>query len=201
VTTVNWAGYATAGAPGAFRQVSASWSQPSVTCATGENSHASFWVGLDGYNSRTVEQIGTDSDCVNGSPSYYAWYELYPKKVVLVSPGVTAGQTINASVSVANGTFTLTLNGTSFTQVSRRAALSSAEVIVEAPSSNHGPSGTLSLAHFTPPISFSAAAVNAGKLSSVSPDEVVMATGTTVKAQPSPLGGDGQSFTVTWEHG
>jgi hypothetical protein len=42
--------------------------------------------------------------------------------------------------------------------------------------------------------------VNTGTLASVNPDQVVMATGTTVKAQPSPLGGDGESFTVTWEH-
>jgi hypothetical protein len=199
VTTPNWAGYAVARAAGAFHRISASWSQPSVTCSSGENTAASFWVGLDGYNSRTVEQIGTDSDCVNGSPRYYAWYELYPKKVTLVSL-LTAGQTIDASVSVANGTFTLTLNGTPFTQVSRRATLSSAEVIVEAPSSNHGPSGTLSLAHFAP-VSFSAADVNSGTLASFNPDEVIMATGAAVNALPSSLGGDGASFVVTWKHG
>ena len=43
------------------------------------HTYAAFWVGLDGYTSKSVEQLGTDSDCTNvNSPSYYAWYEMYP---------------------------------------------------------------------------------------------------------------------------
>ena len=43
---------------------------------------SAFWVGLDGYSSTSVEQLGTDSDCVSGKPSYYAWYEMYPNPSV-----------------------------------------------------------------------------------------------------------------------
>jgi len=32
----------------------------------------------DTFNSTSVEQLGTDSDCDSGTPSYYAWYEMYP---------------------------------------------------------------------------------------------------------------------------
>jgi hypothetical protein len=76
----NWAGYAAAGAAGRFTSVSASWTQPTATCSTGSQ-YAAFWVGLDGYTSQTVEQIGTEADCSGpnpATPQYYTWYEVYP---------------------------------------------------------------------------------------------------------------------------
>ena len=57
--SANWSGYAAAGR--AFRSVSASWTQPAARCRHGA-AYASFWVGLDGYRSRSVEQIGTDAE-------------------------------------------------------------------------------------------------------------------------------------------
>lgn len=89
----NWSGYAVTGSKGSVTDVTASWIVPPATCsraltATGQNDtggYASFWVGIDGWNSNTVEQIGTDSDCAtpSGSPSanptYYAWFEFYPQ--------------------------------------------------------------------------------------------------------------------------
>jgi hypothetical protein len=75
--------------------------------------------------------------------------------------------------------------------------LSSAEVIAEAPSSNHGPKGTLGLANFGS-VGFSNATVNGAPLANVNPDEITMQQGSTVKAQPSTLKSD--SFSVTWEH-
>src|SRR6185369_1208757 len=47
-TSTNWAGYAVAGSR--YTSVSASWTQPAVSC-TSTNTWSSFWVGLDGYNS------------------------------------------------------------------------------------------------------------------------------------------------------
>lgn len=199
-TSTNWSGYAATGS--GYHSVSASWTQPAVTCAAGETSYSSFWVGLDGATSRTVEQTGTDSDCVNGTPTYYAWYEMYPKLGGRLAIPVSAGDTISASVTATpNGSFTLTLtvNGTPQTVTGRNphAALSSAEVIVEAPSSNHGPSGALGLADFGT-VSFSGATVDGATLSAANPQEITMVSGSTVKAQPSPL--KNGSFSVTWEH-
>jgi hypothetical protein len=199
-TSTNWSGYAATGST--YHSVSASWTQPAVTCAAGETSYASFWVGLDGYTSRTVEQTGTASDCVNGTPTYYAWYEMYPKLFGRLAIPVSAGDTVSASVTAGpNGSFTLTLsvNGSSQTVTgsNRHAALSSAEVITEAPSSNHGPFGTLGLADFGT-VSFSGATVDSAALSAANPTEITMVSGSTVKAQPSALN-DG-SFSVTWEH-
>ena len=85
-TSSNWGGYVIAPATGnsatsvSVTSVSGSWTVPKVTCGKGSSTeYASFWVGIDGWDSSTVEQTGTDSDCSNGKPSYYAWYEFYPE--------------------------------------------------------------------------------------------------------------------------
>ncbi len=198
-----WAGYAAGGAAGTFTNVGASWSQPAVSCAAGETSYSSFWVGLDGYNSRTVEQIGTDSDCINGTPTYYAWYELYPKRTVLIG-SIASSDSITASVSYASGRFTLALSdpasSLAFSTTVRvaSAARSSAEVIAEAPSSNHGPRGALGLADFGT-INFGGAAVNGGTLASAAPDELIMEKSGIVEATPADSLSGG-AFAVTWEH-
>jgi Peptidase A4 family len=200
-TSANWAGYVAAG--GTYNSVSATWTEPTVTCAAGETSFSSFWVGLDGSTSRTVEQIGTGADCRNGTATYYAWYELYPKQSGQLSLSVAPGDTVAASVTAGpSGSFTLTLSvngGTpqTITATNRHAALASAEVITEAPSSNHGPHGTLPLADFDT-VGFSNAMVNGAPLAQASPQEITMQQGSTVKAQPSPLGSD--SFSVDWKH-
>jgi len=67
VQSTNWSGYAATGANGAFSSVSASWTEPAATCTSNRRrtaQYAAFWVGLDGYSSGSVEQTGTDSDCV-----------------------------------------------------------------------------------------------------------------------------------------
>jgi hypothetical protein len=201
-SSLNWAGYAATG--GTYHTVQASWKQPSVTCAPGESSYSSFWVGLDGYNSRTVEQIGTSADCNNGTPTYYAWYELYPKLSGQLPITIAPGQSITAKVSTTgNGVFTVSLsvNGgapQTITGKVANASLSSAEVITEAPSSNHSPSGTLPLADFGG-VSFSGATVDGSALASSNSQEITMVLPDgTVKAQPSTVSNG--SFSVTWKH-
>ena len=60
-TSTNWSGYA--GTTGRYTSVSASWTQPAGVCSRGDQ-YAAFWVGLDGYTSSTVEQTGSEVDCV-----------------------------------------------------------------------------------------------------------------------------------------
>src|SRR5437588_1830204 len=105
-TSTNWSGYAVTGS--GATHVIGSWTQPAVTCAAGENSWSSPWVGIDGDTSNTVEQIGTDSDCRNGTPSYYAWFEMYPKGLVTVSVAVRPGDSFTGDVTASScGTFSL----------------------------------------------------------------------------------------------
>ena len=197
--STNWSGYAVSGF-GQYTSVLASWTQPAVDCGMTPNAYSSFWVGLDGDTSSTVEQIGTDSDCINGTPTYYAWYELYPKgSAQLVT--LAANASIDASVTTdSNGTFTLTItvNGvpTAVSGKVKHASLASAEVIAEAPSSNHGPNGELGLANFGT-VSFTGATVDDAALGGQSPDQITMVQGGTTLAQPSAIsGGD---FSIDWK--
>jgi hypothetical protein len=117
-TSTNWAGYAVTGAPGSVTDVKASWIVPAVDCTKtsgdGPNVYASFWTGIDGWASNTVEQIGTDSDCetpqgVANVATYYAWFEFYPAGAYYIgNPNstppfqnntVTAGDYMTAEVS------------------------------------------------------------------------------------------------------
>jgi hypothetical protein len=69
--------------------VSTTFTQPAVKCSSGDQ-YSSFWVGLDGYSSDSVEQTGTEADCVGKTAEYSAWYELYPAYPVTYSNTVKA---------------------------------------------------------------------------------------------------------------
>jgi hypothetical protein len=160
VQSTNWSGYAIQAKAGAVTYVAGSWTVPSVGAVRGASA---AWVGIDGWRSTTVEQIGTESDYVNGQAQYYAWYEMYPSvsRIITTTPTsntpmpVSPGDSITASVQYAAATgFTLTINDSSWAQpfsiaISKHAAAaqrSSAEWVVEAPSTYH----ILHLADFSP---------------------------------------------------
>src|SRR5262249_8021720 len=152
-TSVNWSGYALAGAPGSFVSVAASWVQPSVTCGA-QNAYSAYWVGLDGDTTSTVEQLGTEADCIGGVAQYSSWDEMYPHLSYAATVVVAPGHTYHASVvSLGAGNFQLSLQdlttrAPAFTTVQKltQAKLASAEAIVEAPSGG----GVLPLANFKP---------------------------------------------------
>ena len=198
-TSSNWSGYAVTGSR--FTSVFGSWTEPKVSCAG--TAYSSFWVGLDGDTSSTVEQTGTDADCSGSTAQYYAWYEMYPKFPVNLPQPVSPGDKMSASVTTdGRGNFVLTISDTTqgwtnqTTAKLKNAKLASAEVIAEAPS---GSGGVLPLANFGT-VSFSGAKANGATLSSSTPnlDEITMASGPTVKAQPSSISNGG--FSVAWKH-
>src|SRR2546429_5548491 len=210
-TSTNWSGYAVTGASGSVSDAKGSWTVPAIhgTCP-GTNQYSSFWVGIDGFSSGTVEQTGTDSDCQNGAPTYYAWYEFYPHPSFLIS-GLTIrpGDHISAEASFNGRSFTVTITDTStghsFSTSAKvhSAQRSSAEWIAEAPSSS---GGILPLADFGT-VSFSSCTATVGKAtraigsfgSSVQVITMVSNSGA-IKAQPSSLSGtNGDSFSVTWK--
>jgi hypothetical protein len=199
-TSENWSGYAATG--GQFTSVSAAWTQPAVTC-TAQDTFSSFWVGLDGDGTQTVEQTGTEADCASGTAAYSGWYEMFPANPVNYSNPVQPGDAMSASVTTSgNGTFTLTLTDQTqgwnqvTTQTSASAQLGSAEVIAEAPSSS---SGVLPLSNFGT-VNFTAATANGtpiGNSASLSELTMVSAGGAT-EATPSALTG-GNAFSVAWD--
>src|SRR6202023_2516065 len=92
----NWSGYAAT--TGTYTSVSASWTEPSGICSRGSQ-YSSFWVGLDGYSSGSVEQTGSDTDCPGGRAVYYPWYEMYPNPSFSYTNTVRPGDHFNASVT------------------------------------------------------------------------------------------------------
>ena len=173
----NWSGYAATGGNGAFTSVSASWTEPAATCNDGGNEYAAFWVGLDGFNSSSVEQTGADSDCSGGSPSYYGWFEMYPANPVYFNDPVSPGDSMSASVTFSGtDTYTLVLTdqsqGWTETETEHESGLanSSAEVITEAPSSQSGP---LPLADFGT-INYSASSANGQSMAAQNPTQIIM---------------------------
>jgi Peptidase A4 family len=163
-TSPNWAGYAVAGKGVTFPDVVGSWTQPAVQCPTNAATESAFWVGIDGYvkTSKTVEQIGTHADCdkakksKTGVPTYEAWWEMYPAPPTLIPDTVHAGDSMTAEVSAAGSSFTLTLTDNSapawsfsITESSSSAQQSSAEWIVESPTSKLANFGSVTFSGLT----------------------------------------------------
>jgi hypothetical protein len=197
-TSTNWSGYAASG--GTYSSVSATWVQPAVTCSSG-NQYSSFWVGLDGYNSNSVEQTGTDSDCSGSTPQYYGWYEMYPHPSYSFGSSISPGDTISASVTFSGTrSYELTLAdetkgwSTSTTKKLSHAARSSAEVIIEAPYSG----GILPLANLGT-VNFSNSLVDGSAIGTYSPTSIAMVNNSGQnKDTVSSLSG-GEDFSATWE--
>jgi Peptidase A4 family len=200
MTSQNWAGYAAAGNPGTFTSVSASWTEPAVTC-TAASTFASFWAGLDGDGTTTVEQTGTEADCAAGATSYQGWFEMFPASPVFYDNPVMPGDAISASVVAhGGGAFTLTLKDSTqgwtrtTNQTSGTAQLGSAEVITEAPSDQT----VLPLSNFGT-VNFTDATADDSAIGNENPSALTMVSADDVtEAAPSALTG-GNAFAVTWD--
>jgi hypothetical protein len=157
VGSFNWSGFADVeGGANTVSKVSGQWVIPFVQCPSGlyrnQDAFIAQWVGIDGFTSPTVEQLGTGTQCFEGVTYYYVWYEMFPAG--MVEEGTVAcinnnvdcpqpGDFISASVTVtAGGNYTLSL--TDFTHPEESFSVnaacapsvcldSSAEWIVERP--------------------------------------------------------------------
>ncbi len=218
-TSTNWSGYAVTGPAGSVTDAKGSWTVPAIvgSCPS-SNQYSSFWVGIDGFSSSTVEQTGTDSDCQNGTPTYYAWYEFYPHPLFIIN-GLTVrpGDTVSAEAKYAGGRFTVTITdvtkGQSFSKSAKVASAqrSSAEWIAEAPSSS---GGVLPLADFGTAkfgldntgqantnyatVSGTTAAIGSFGTNVQTITMVSNSGSHATKASPSNLSSDGTSFSVAW---
>jgi hypothetical protein len=214
VASSNWSGYAVKGS--SFTSVEGSWIVPTVKCSSGYQ-YASFWVGIDGYSSGSVEQTGTDSDCSGGKPHYYAWYEFYPyRSYTFPSLDIKPGDLMSAKVVYNGSEFTIAIRDVTTGRTSSKSATlpgakrSSAEWIAEAPCCT-GRGGILPLADFgtvllggdstgvtgTNKAADSSTSGPIGAFSTI--EEITMEKRQAGKeAIPSGLSGDGTSFSVTW---
>jgi hypothetical protein len=217
--STNWSGYAVTASAGSVTSAVGSWTVPAVTGQT--TGYAACWVGIDGFSSSTVEQTGTLSYTSGGKAYYDAWYEFYPAGMVELSGAVKPGDIVSATVtctSTTASTFTVSIidqtqgwTYTSPTPVTVSGAKeSSAEWIVEAPSSTFG---VLPLANFgTADLGFDSTGVSGtcyatvtgvgsepiGSFPSASIQTITMVSSRgATEATPSSLSSDRTSFTVT----
>lgn len=209
VTSSNWSGYAVQ-APSSFTEVQGSWTEPAVTCPA-KATYSAFWVGIDGYKDATVEQTGTEADCIGGTARYSAWYEMYPKSPVTFRTTVAPGDVMNAQVTRSGKTFTLKITDSTqgwtrkVNASSAAAKSSSAEWIAEAPCCTRL-GAPLPLSNFGSVAFTSAEAASGGTAEPVSaftadngPHEISMTKNKKVIAQPSALTAGGTSFSVTYK--
>jgi hypothetical protein len=222
----NWAGYAVHRAGVSYRIVQGSWRQPSVACTRGVQTYSSYWVGLGGYSeaARALEQIGTEVDCSRtGRMLTSAWYELVPGPSKPIRLRVHSGDVMTASVTVNRKRVSLSLydvtrtHGFTKTLTASSIDVSSAEWIVEAPSSCAGDNAcqTLPLANFgtvefSPALAMSTSGQAGGISDSVwrstkiklVPDARRFALASAVTAvggaTPSALAANGSSFKVSY---
>ncbi len=217
VSSNNWSGYVaednfTTPTTDSVTSVSGSWIVPEIV-PTCDDNYSAYWVGIDGFTSSTVEQIGTEHDYIGGALQYYAWFEMFPGPSFLISGfPVNPGDLINASVVYAgSNVFTLSITNetqsVSFTVPSSETTMAgtqrnSAEWIVEAPFL----SSILPLADFvTASVRNGTATINGITApinnSNWQNESITMVTTTDVpKATPSAIGLDNESFFVVWEH-
>jgi hypothetical protein len=215
--STNWAGYVATGST--FTRITGTWVQPAVSCKLFQSTYSADWVGLDGYSSKTVEQLGSEAQCgLFENTTYYAWTELYPAgEVELPASGypISPGDTLTATVlsnSTTSYVFSMTDSGSAHhwsysTPLTTTTAdsLDSAEWIAEAPET----CGLLgcsisSLANFGT-VGFSGASATAGGTAapiSAYPDTqlTMINSSKVVRATTSALSPDGGAFSVTWSH-
>lgn len=216
-TSTNWSGYVAASnfnnpVRGSVTGAYGSWIVPSII-PSGRNTYSAIWVGIDGYNSPTVEQIGTAHDYINGTRYHYAWFEMYPRASYTIQGfPVNTGDLISAIVEYAgNDTFILqiinntqriaTTIPTRYTKMANTQR-KNAEWIFEAPSSNR----VLPLTNVQRVyLSGCMAKINGIKRTLNSPffanNSIEMITNSGIsKAIPSAISSGGSSFSITWLH-
>jgi hypothetical protein len=205
----NWAGFTDTKTSAKYSKITGSWTQPKGTCGSA-TSLAVFWVGIDGFNSNTVEQDGTLIQCVNGHATYFSWWEMFPSNPIQpVSSAVRPGDHITSSVTRSGTTYTLKVTDSthpaaSFTKTRTCAATtcvdSSAEWIAEAPSSSNRILPLTNFGSWTLKGATVKAGTKSGTISTFPHQKIIMVNNSgQVKAQTSALNSTGNQFKVTWK--
>ena len=121
--------------------VSGSWVVPRVSVSP-TDTFSAVWLGIGGQFEKSLIQVGTEQDSVNGSTYYLAWYELLPDYSVTINTvKIAAGDAISASIAIVDSASNLwsisikdETNGQHFQQnVHYASSMLSAEWIVERP--------------------------------------------------------------------
>lgn len=194
-----WAGYAVISS-GPYTRIWGSWVIPAMNCSRG-GGDASPWVGIDGWDNDTVEQIGVDLDCYRGRGSYHPWVEMYPAASDYFRGPIRAGDRLTAYVTASGSTWRLTESDTTrgWTRTFYRTPKnpprqSSAEAIVEDVGS-----GSVPPVPDFHTVRFSGITVNSKSFASAgSVQRTTLERGSTPLSSESSLSGG--NFSVSWQH-
>jgi len=223
-TSQNWGGYVVTGAPGSVSDAKGSWVVPAVSCPVFSSSFASFWVGIDGDPEvgaqKTLEQIGTVSDCASFVPVNYAFYEFIPAGPQIIPMLISAGDIISAEVSydTNTGLFTVSLTDVTsgakpfnYSQTMPSAQRASAEWIAEAPQllgkivlplSDFGTAVYGDDSTGVADTCYATVGSETGPIGTfASEHSFTMVNNNVTEATPSSLSADGSSFSIAWQGG
>ncbi|MES1247908.1 MAG: G1 family glutamic endopeptidase [Actinomycetota bacterium] len=191
----NWSGYIDRGGP--FTSVTGTFTVPTVTADAGTDN--SQWVGIDGDSNQDLIQAGVAETVsgFSGRVTVYAWWEILPAAETPVTLPVAMGDQVTVTITQTGaGTWTIKIadltNGKSFTTTqSYSGELTSAEWVLEAPTSGRGQQ--TSLAAFSPPVTFTGLGIT-GTVNEIVSVQMVQ-RGVAV-ATPSTI--DANGFTVAY---
>lgn len=154
MSNLSWAGYAVSISSGTMQpqvnSINASWVVPQIN-ASARDGVSSVWIGVGGEGTKSLIQVGTEQDKVNGQDFYSAWYEMLPDLSVNTGINVYPCDSMAASLSlvdVLSGEWNIQIhdltNGQVFNQnVCYNSTRISGEWIVERPTLQNGQIGNL----------------------------------------------------------
>jgi hypothetical protein len=200
----NWSGYALSGT--GITSVSGSWHVPQVQAPTTKRQsrtsrYSSSWVGIDGFNNRSLIQAGTEQDWLHGSAFYQAWWEILPAPETPI-PSLTIQPGDAISVSITQGVshqWTITVTDTTTLQSFTTAQTytgpgASAEWIQEAPTINRWVASLASDSN----VVFDLGTVSAANPALTASESGAMTKGPRQISTPSAPDPDGDGFAVAY---
>jgi hypothetical protein len=211
IASVGWAGYIISSSFNQQKDVTgikASWTVPAVNTSGGDG-YSSAWVGIGGQGDKTLIQVGTEHNVINGEAKYNAWYEMLPAySIAIENFTVAPGDDISASITLVNSDanqWNIQISDATTGQIFSEdfiynSSRSSGEWILE----RSTVSGLISnLADFGS-VAFSNSRISLGSVTGVIGDftySVVQMTNQQYDrlATPSELGADKASFTVNYK--
>ena len=213
IVSTGWAGYlVTHDLKNPNQQVTginASWTVPRIG-AVSKDAYSSAWIGIGGHSEKTLIQVGTEHDSVNGQEYYYAWYEMLPDIAVRIDNiGVYPGDLITASIILVNSNtnewairiYDLTNDKGFYRIFNYNSSRSSAEWIAERPHVNDKIAPLANFGTMTFNDSYAMVGDNVEAISSFPYSKVIMTNELSAQlASVSPLNDDGASFSVTYMH-
>ena len=176
---------------------------------------SAFWVGLDGYTSTSVEQLGTDSDCDSGTPSLLRLVRDVPQPLGDAAQPVPSeagrpddgsgvgeldGHVVHADDEGRDGRLDVLDHADRerlrpvLGRGDRRGA-----VLVQRPVLQRGAAGRLRPGRLLG-LGGDRRRRDQGIAVGLHADEITMADNGTTLATPSSLSSDGSSFSVTWNN-